>query len=356
MSDPAREGMAIVLALVLLMALTALGHGAFVLGQSALRDALDARAVLVSRLAAEAGVVEGRSGLAQPGPPPSPFASGPQPLDAHTSFAFTLSPLTREYYLVEGGGWTMSLPTRQRVAQLVWRLDSAGRVADWGALIVHGGAIHIQGSARVEGPRVSMLAEDPRWVGCPPLLSALDSLVPLSTLPLARAFDPRSRASISDSIPAGALGRLIWPDLRRLATAVGAAGAVLGGLECADGVAEYEHPPMSCGGSVGLFYASGDVTLAGGVWDGVFTIEGDLVLRGDARLAGMVVVRDRLMLSEDAVFGGTGVVGGDIDLADNAILEGSLCPGLVTVEESPLSGVVRGVGPGSWFSRPAAPR
>ncbi|HEX7118713.1 MAG TPA: hypothetical protein VF212_08000 [Longimicrobiales bacterium] len=88
------------------------------------------------------------------------------------------------------------------------------------------------------------------------------------------------------------------------------------------------EPDTPCGGRFPVIYAPDDLVMTGGSGQGLLIIDGDLVLAGDAQFFGAVHVSGTLILRDDAVIRGAAVVAGDAAtrLEDAARIEYRACP------------------------------
>lgn len=100
------------------------------------------------------------------------------------------------------------------------------------------------------------------------------------------------------------------------------------GARCVDGEGNWgdpDNPTGPCGDRFVLRVAPGDLQLTGGTGQGILAASGDLDLEGDARFAGVVVVRGRLRLRDAARISGVVVGGVEIDVGPRAGIVGSAC-------------------------------
>jgi len=314
-----KDGMAIPLLLLLLLALTALGHGTLLLARRELTS------VWALRHATRAGrAVDIALELAFRGWDGSPgdrvAGAGILLLSGETDeglgFEATLRWLNREYFLMEGIGKSRGWVGERRGGRVGWGLDPLGRLGAFDSAVQLGGEIRRSGSALL---LAAGLVDSPEaWPAdaCEGYRAALDSLFPVGrrprTSPLGSLFP--EDAGPGAGIPP--LGLLTGSLLMELAS---------------PGVLD---PPPLTGSTTGcpdagtpvLLAAEGGLSLGGGRICGIVAVGGDLVLRGDTRLQGLGLVGGDLIMENESALEGFVRVGGDVILADFARLQARACP------------------------------
>lgn len=260
----------------------------------------------------------------------------------------------RELYLIESTGFAEPAGVRVQVGRVVWALDPVARLAALPAALTSGGEVIIEDQAQVDGERVAL--PPPGWAGppCDSLGAVIDSLYPTGqTAGLAVSAETAVAAppggvqgapsilKLGD-IPAVALGpvdveRLVALAERRAAGSTFPSAVVAG--ETCDTRAPLNwgapgDPLGPCGTYFPLVAGDGDLTLVGGEGQGVLVVDGDLEIRGDARYAGIVLVRGRLVLGDSAFITGFALADRGATLGGNARLEASACAALQALARS----------------------
>jgi hypothetical protein len=322
-------GMVLPLMLLLLLALTALGHGALLLSLRELQATWAFRHAVRAGEGAKAGVwlaMGGGEALPSKRPPwiPHVLASGETP-DGVT-YRGVLRWLDGEFFLLEGIGGSRGWVGEHRAGWVGWSLLPGARLGAFRAAAEVGGAVVLGGEARIEGG--SFMDSPDGWLGswCSSYQEALDSLFAGGGLPaLGPLTEPLPIPSEDgDSIPP--LGLLRGPELLdRAGEITGSAlpsppGDSVRGCPDGDGPSVFEGTP-------------GSLNLERGRLCGILVVGGDLRLAGDVRVQGLVLVGGDLHLEEGAVLEGMARVGGGLRLVDSALLRSSACPVLRAMEE-----------------------
>jgi hypothetical protein len=309
----------VAVALVLLIGLAVLAHGALLLATrersaSVLEARLLARRVLAL---AAARVPDLTDTLPTLGPGARVLtAAGHGPWGWRTDG----SALDRELALLIGVGRVRPLPSEARAAVLAWVMDPSVRAATTAAVVELGGAVDRSGGSETAD---DWLAPPPRWAhACTAELAVLDSLA-------AGVPPPTTALPGTDREPPGVprLGLLPGDSaLARIPSRVG--GAVRPSPEVRLGACLDESqnwgspgdPSGPCGSRMvlagadedliveggegqGVLIAAGSVTLVATRFYGLVLAGGDLTLAGGARLVGAARVRGDLRLSAGEVVG-----------------------------------------------------
>lgn len=335
------RGAAVLLILLVLLALTALGHASFLVAIEEGAASRASVAVLQARLLAEGGVrrtlrLAGADTLPAGGSRPVLLAEGGP---AGARYRVELRWLSREIAWFEGHGFAAAAaggPERvtDRVARLAWALSPLERLAAFVAAVEHGGAaaspsgtvetLHLRDAGALASPR-----------GCRDLTAELDSLP--GTLHEAVWVLP----SLEGRLPE--LGRLAHDSLlaripRRTGEVVTPSPEVREGrclLESSTNWGSPAAPEAPCGGHRPAVAAEGDLTLVGGEGQGLLLVTGDLRLAGGARYAGLILVGGDLVLEAGAVLEGVVRVRGSFLAAEGARLAARWCPALLALEAAP---------------------
>lgn len=338
-----RTGAALALMLLLIAALSALGFGALTLAR---RQAVAARlgeAVLQASLAAEAGALS----------PAAEWPAGADSLPVGSSmgvtggvgrsgtYAVRLVRLGGELFLAEATGRHAGERARARAWTALWRLDPLSRLAAAPAVVVHGEALEIEGTADVEVVLDRWGPADP----CPPWSSA-----PYTAFP--RAWPARD-ASLPETPSAGWSSTGVLLPFLPLPDPAGQPALGLLSIDSLLAVAASVEDPLSAPApscqepadegiecpAGGVFRIVPGSVASRGALTGVVVSAGDLVLGGDAVLRGWVLARGDLTLREAARIEGFVQVGGGVRLSGNARILGDPCPAAAALE-------------GAWLRRP----
>lgn len=310
----AASGVALPVAVLALLVLSALAAGAFLAAFEEVRIGRNSRAAESAFEAAEAGlsrtVVEGPPGgwgaLAVGDSSP---ISGALP-GGTGRFSGAYLRLNGQLFLIQSTGVDASGAARSQVAALA-RLDAAGGALAGGALTA-GGRVVLGGGSSLDGRD----AAPPGWSGCP---APGGGAVPGLALPAAGDLDVAACGAgcivgapavvtdeaLRDSVPLR-VGATDWSALERVADktypAEGAGLIVVpspaqSGGACdrtvRDNWGEPGRPPSAaaCTGYHPVILVPGDLTLAGGRGQGTLLVRGDLVLAGAAEFDGLILVR-----------------------------------------------------------------
>lgn len=330
-----RRGGVLVLAVLILVLLELLAHGALVTAMGHARASDADRRLLEARAAARGAV------LAIPGSvagdtldtlPAGAAVTGTWPRGRGSPADWTLSRLSAEGWVGEGraapgdAGW----PVRE--ARLFWRLSAEARVAALAA------------AAEVGDLRLGDLAGTVTgWEGggCPAADGAGDEGAPGAILPPAgiapwRRWPPPAPDT-------SVLGLLGWEALLD-GVSVRVTGSGTPAPRHGEGICVDDHPwnwgdpeggPESpCGGHQGWRAAPGDLRVVGGVGQGVLVALGDVELAG-TRFHGLLLVAGDLTLGGGASLEGAARVGGRLKVGPAARLTGSPCPVLEALQAAP---------------------
>jgi hypothetical protein len=346
MTEPvaAREsqsGAALIVVMLLLLALTALGHGVFVLTLQEASASRASAALIQARVMAEGGV---RRTLRAHAPDTLPDTGVGRILLARGNAAdalyrVELARMSRELYWVEGVGAAAlvargPMRVRHRVGTIVWALSPVERLRAQSAAMEVGGSVEDpDGAIESWGARDFGAHDAP--VGCRDRLAQIDSAL------AGRFFSPsRSVFLVSGRVPA--LGLLDEDSLlarapsRVLGTVSPTPVAELGA--CVSGSLNWGSPSMPespCGGRRVAIASEESLTLNGGEGQGLLVVRGDLHLTRGARFHGLALVSGDLRVDDGAVFVGMARVSGSLRVNHAARVSGRLCPALLALEAEP---------------------
>lgn len=343
-------GAALAFVVLLMLALLGLGHGLLVASLGEVAASSAAVRHLTARAAAD-GVVS--AALRKPYVPwmdsvPVDGARVTETISlGRAAGAATLRRLTRESWLVEGRG-ALRDGADVRVARLAWSLDPLERVIELpgvlsaapGSVWTLDGVVDVGDPARVDPP---LAVAD-----CAPWLVELEAGY--------ATFLPPAGV-LTDTVDAPWLGLLDFPSLLArapvLVNGAGTPGPVERFGACAEdepwGWGDPENPSRPCGPHLPLRASTGDLSVVGGVGQGVLAVDGDLTLTAGARYYGLIVVRGALRLEDGASLDGFAVALGGGSVEAGSSVRGSACWAVraLAAQRAALGGLVAvpGVGP-----------
>jgi hypothetical protein len=338
-----REGGAVPLILLLLLALTGLGHAAFLVALEEEAASTASVAVLQARLMAEGGV---RRALRDAPDDSLPGWLGREvEIASHStaegSSVVSMRPLSREIHWVEGAGAAAlsrdgPRRVRERVSRLLWALSPIERLGAVRGVVEHGGSLVApDGAIDTRGVAASGDHESP--VGCLDLREELDSAAaggwlsegsPVSAPPAGHlpALGLLEHDSLLARVPARALGSVTPAPLAEGARCL---------VESPGNWGSPTTPEGPCGGHRTALAAEGDLTVAGGEGQGLLLVTGNLRLTSGARFAGLLVVGGDLALDGAAELQGLARVAGSVRVQGGARVLGAYCPALLALRGIP---------------------
>ncbi|GMR12405.1 MAG: hypothetical protein BMS9Abin29_0594 [Gemmatimonadota bacterium] len=327
-SEERRRGALLPALLLVIVAVTLLGHGALVLAQAQLDVSIVSRALLIARLSAEGGVVQAMAdssmwSAAEPLWRPRSVRQGL--LGPFGRFQVSVTAIDSELALWEGTGAHVAHTGTYRVGRLAWRLAPVRRLAAAEAVVTSGGPLGTSAAAAVVGTDLNRPPLD--WTGedCAPFAESVAVAVPAGRL------EPWA-VLVVDSGAVPPLGLLDWAVLadrsRRIPPGVITPRPLEFAAVCRIELATNWGDPSRRGGCRDhyvLVTASDDLTLVDGGGQGVLVVDGSLRLEGASRFAGVVLVAGDLTLAQGARIDGLVRAGGSVSLSDSARIVGSGC-------------------------------
>lgn len=324
---PRREGVAVATAVLLLLALTALAHGALLLARQELAASRAGGRLLGARAAAMAGA-------ALAGGAPLPDGADGAPLWGsiplvegswgRVTYKSTATRLSRELWLLVGSGHVEGGAV-SRIARIAWVFDPVARAGDRAAVLLVGEGAPSELRGEVDGWALTRPEPPLTRAACEPWSASLDSLFSVGAT-AAVAIDPR----------AGAMPRIgaLGPDtllalLPVREAGVGTPGPLEEGGVCLPDApwswGDPDRPASACGGHVAVRAVEGDLTVAGGVGQALLVVRGDLTLGEGARLYGFVAVGGALRITGAARLTGLAEARGGVTVDEGATVRGSAC-------------------------------
>lgn len=334
-----RRGIALVVVILVLVALSLTGHGALVLARG---EGVAARAMRRVGLARLTAGWSARATAARLSTDTLPLlgVGGRATLAAGPDGVSLLERLSREFFLVIRT--TVADPRGPRVSarRLLWALEPLARVGSVQAVLAVGGA------ATASGPVDAtdfFLVTEADGAACVPWTGGLDSLAITRPAPLPVGSLVTVTGDLrSESGPALRVG-LLGPDSLVTRLPSFPPGPVTprprtGAATCLDAPENWGSPsdPLGpCGRRWVSIVVPGSLTLDGGEGQGVVVVRGDLVLRGSARLAGLVLVGGDLTVEEGSGIRGMVRVDGNATVDSGSRIRGAACPVLAALSASP---------------------
>lgn len=351
MTVPSRErGVAVPLALLLLVALSLLGSGMLALAGREALASRSAEALALGRFAARGAVVLATDRLERDSLEIGSLWTSVPVLNGSARgvrFGANVQSLGGEWSLVRGWGRAHPMAPTIESAVVLWALRPLDRVAAAAAVLEHGGAIQVASGATILGDGLKDPGEGTDQ--CAPYRSDLDSVFPSDRLPTSVALPGSER-----ELPA--LGLLGPEDLRDRVTprsvgSVSPSPMVESGrcVDADDNWGSPVDPAGPCGGRRTARYVNGDLLMEGGQGQGLLMVAGSLTLSDSAAFVGMVVVGEELQLEPGARIVGLVRTGGDVGLAAESAIEGRLCPALLALQGIPPLYAPIPVPGGAWL-------
>lgn len=322
------HGAVLVVAVLLLVACLALGHGALLAARFQLRVAQAGAVQVGAREAAEAAA---RVGLGRGG---GPWMDSVGVWGTGAALVGSFGPFRTEarFRRLSAESWLLEAEARPErggaghgVARLVWMLDPVERVARLPAVVGIGPDAPLDVEGVVDGTDVVDVDDAGAAEICGPWAEAL-----------LERFDGPSVPAVArlgaDGLPPR-LGRFDLEALLDVAeVALDGAGtpepSERGG-ECLVGDpwnwGDPDRPGRPCGAHAPIRAARGDVLVDGGVGQALLIADGSVTLRGGARFHGLVLATGALRVIEGAEFRGYALAAGGLTVSPAARVVGSAC-------------------------------
>ena len=367
-SDAGREkGYVLIVVLLLLMAVTATGHGLLVLSRSELSVSRARWAALARRLAAEGGVHIASRGISAvrslPAGEWAPTGEGRIPPRARfVTRALRLSP---EIVLLRSEGVLDRLPGAHRAIRLYWGMSPEARVGAALGIVESGGTVTLTSGSRIDVARV--LRAPPPWSEdrCAGYRPGLDTLFTGGVAPWAELVEnlPKSHpgpSSRSGEVELPSLGFLDHEALMAGAD-LSVAGLVSPSPRGIPGGCDQTstlnwgaplNPLDPCASYRPVVASEGSLVIEGGGGQGVLLVAGDATLSAGARYFGVVIVAGDLLIQSGAEISGLLRVRGSVTLSGGSEIVGSACAALAALEAAEsLHGLIP-LPEGAWLEDP----
>jgi len=326
------RGFVLPLLLLLLLALTLLGHGILLLSRQELRASRAYLHAVRGDLAAVGGLSLGLETLPAPSDPRLAGITvplGSEWIDGGLWRGVTLRWLGPELFLLEGKGRSLGWPGTRRRAAVGWMLDPLTRLGALEGGVELGGTLTL--GPGTEASTSGLLDQPSGWDldACSPFGPSLASLYSFRSLPLTAPLVLSAPDSSGAAPRIPPLGLLTGSQLTALADEAGvltSGGApLMAGAGCPDS------------GQPGFMAVGGNLEIRDAGVCGVFVVDGDLLIEGSGSFQGLALVAGNLRLLGEALFEGMARVTGSVTLEDSAILRILACPPARALSEaSPL--------------------
>jgi len=315
-----RSGSVLSAVVLVLLGMTLLAHGAFVLANRQLQISGVSRELLRASLAAEAGLAlaVGEVGLHQS--LTESITSVTRAWSDRSTLRVASQRLTDELSWLTAEGESSDLPVPVRLGALVWTLDPVERVVAQRGVVTASSA----SSAGVSSEA---------WWTIPLASDTLACSAALSEMFAQGAQRPAVTHSSVDSV---ALGRIPLSDLEvhaglRVSGAV-TPGPAVAGEDCLEGLVSNWGDPSSssspCARLQPLIWSSSDLLVVGGAGQGILAVQGAVSFSAGVHFRGIVLAR------------------GDVSVEDGSVIEG-IVRGSASVRVEPGS-TVRGSACSAW--------
>lgn len=345
-----RDGAALALVVLALVALTLLAHGALLLARQELRASVTAARVLQARAGAEAAVGEAWGRPDVRGDSARPWSRTPSVSGAteRMSWALTVVSLGRETLLLEGRGAARGEPWSLRSARLGWVMDPLTRTGAFRAVVEVGPGAPVQLGGTVDGDLREPDASASGEPGCAAWRRVLDSIFPAG-LPAVAEAPGHARGEPS-------LGWLASPDLLALLPHLPSASgtpvpSTSAGRCLADDPWNWGDPgdpAAPCANHFAVRASPGSLLVEGGSGQGLLVVDGPLTLRA-ARFDGVVLSGGALTLSGGATVRGLVRAYGGLALESGTSVVGDGCRALAALEGARDALAVTLPLPGGWL-------
>ncbi len=336
------RGAALALLLLLIAALSGLGTGVLTLAR---RQALAARtteSVLQARLAAESGLlglVGGWPAGADSLPVGGQVAGPSHALGQLGASTTTIRRLSSELFLVHSEGRRTPGPATSRVAAAVWVLAPTSRLAAHGAVVVSGAGLTVEKGGRVDGTDTHTVPSGWDPGQCAPLWQVVDSLFPtgemaaFATLPSGKSSSPWRADGTLRPFEALTPGQAPGLGMIPLDTLANVAAPIGPSMEPSESSCDtpLDVSGLACGRAPGIWGGSGQLEVTGGAASGVLAVDGDLLLRGDARFDGWILASGDVELQDDVRVEGVIGAGRSVRVEDRAVVVASPCAALAVL-------------------------
>ncbi len=331
----------LVAVLLLLLAVTGVGHTLLVITRS---EFLVSRArwdVLTRRFAAQTGLdltFRGMTGIDSL-PRGEWVSMGSAAVPPRARYEARAVRLSREVLLIHSEGWLVAEPGRDRQVGLYWAMDPVVRFAAAGGVLESGGPVQMEAGSMVDP---SLIHETPApWpeAFCERFGSDVDTLFVHGISPQG-ALHEDPRAELGMEVISGAAKRRL-PSLGLLGhdALLARADVQVSGTISPDPIDRFGRCAVSsptnwgapldasdpCVAYKPVVKSEGSLIVNGGQGQGVLLIAGDAIFRSAARYYGLLVVAGDLEITEESEIYGLVRVRGRVSLRGRSRIIGSAC-------------------------------
>jgi Tfp pilus assembly protein PilX len=312
-----KSGSVLAAIVLVLLGMTLLAHGAFVLARRQLRISEVSRELLRASLAAEAGLASAsRDGQFHQSLQASPVSVA-MDWGERSTFRVGSRALTAELSWMFAEGESNALPVPVRLGRLIWSLDPIARVVTTRA---------VASASWVVAPGTSAGG----WWSIPLAADSAACSAALVEMSLRGARTPVGTRTTLDSV---ALGRIPLAALEAFAdlsvSGAVAPAPVVNGIVCQEGLPENWGDPSSSISPCARFFPSiwgpSDLRIVGGVGQGILMVTGAVSFSAGARFRGVVLAGRDVTVEAGSSIEGLVIGGSAIRVEPGGEIRGSAC-------------------------------
>lgn len=325
----ARQGIVLVLCVLLLLALELLAHGALLMAREEFAVSRAGADLLRARAAADAGLVDMMAAGAPA--PPDTLGSGVRLTLVTVSlgaarYRVSVRRLSREIWLVESEGAVRPGVWVEQKARPAWSMDPTTRIGAFRGVVEIGPNTSAAGLSRVWSEQRSPTDPRPSAQTCARWARARDSLGIAPILPPMAVVDTAGGREPT-------FGPLDVTDLLQVAdhrvAGTGTPGPGVGASGCLKSEpwnwGDPDDPPGACRELAPVIGAAGSLRVEGGRGQGVLVVAGDLTLTAGARFYGVALVGGALTVTGGARLTGLARAAGGLTVDPSSEVDGSAC-------------------------------
>jgi hypothetical protein len=336
-----RRGYVLVGVLLLLLAVTGVGHALLVITRSEFFVSRARWDVLTRRLAAETGRDLTSRGMTSINflPQWEWVSMGSAAVPPRARYEARVVRLSREVLLIHSEGWLDTEPGRDRQVGLYWAMDPVARFSAARGILESGGPAQVRAGSIVDPSRIRETPASWPEAFCDRFSSDVDTLFVYGISPQGELHeDPRAELGreavsgvVEPRLPSlGLLGHdalLEGADVQVSGTISPAPIDRLG--RCAVPSPTNWGAPLDASDPCVMYKpvvkSEGSLIVHGGQGQGILLIAGDAIFRSAARYYGLVVVAGDLEISEESEIYGLVRVRGVVSLSGRSRIVGSAC-------------------------------
>ena len=316
-------GSILVVAVLLILALFALGHGLMLSSRSALLAAQAGARLVELRAAADGAIIE--AGEVGYGGWMDSVAVWERGGETETEsgdivVASAWRRLGAEAWLLEAsasdpGGFPV--PS----SRLVWAFGPVERVRELSGVVSVGSEAPVSVVGLLQADSMTVVTAPAESGSCAPWATRLEEVYPSGGTAATGFVDaprlgPIDLEQLVAATPIVVVGTGTPAPLEALGTCA---------IDEAWNWGDPDEPSRPCGAHLALRRATGDLDVEGGTGQGILIVDGDLVLRAGARFYGFVIVAGKLRVLDGASLEGMAIAHGGVELGPDATIHGSAC-------------------------------